>query len=182
MLACLCKFLAQRPYSQGVHIGGEGSRMITEWNIPEKPMEMETKVNRVHPQIQSLFPAQRNHTLFSFQNSFTRKYSCLPFFWWFKSGLHNLVATNENSTIKILMKAKPRPPPPPTKTVFKYSQVHPRIWKLPSPKEERRGWKWGWCLCFMFNCSQLDAVSPSELKQYAGRWSWPGNTRKVLKK
>ena len=33
----------------------------------------------------------------------------LPFFWWSKSGLYNLVATNEKSTIKILMKANPSP-------------------------------------------------------------------------
>lgn len=144
----LVQISSSTPYSQGVRIGGE----ITEWNIPEKPMEMETKVNRVHPQIQSLFPAQRNHTLFSFQNSFTRKYSCLPFFWWFKSGLHNLEATNEKTTIKNSHESQPLLP---TKTVFKYSQVHPRIWKLPSPKEERRGWKWGWCLCLIVHSSML---------------------------
>lgn len=73
----LVQISSSTPYSQGVHVGGEGSRMITEWNMPEKPMEMETKVNQGHPQIQSLFPAERNHTLFSSQNDFTRKYSCL---------------------------------------------------------------------------------------------------------
>lgn len=36
-------------------------------------------------------------------------------------------------------------------------------------------------LVFMFNCSQLDAVSPPELKQYAGTWSWPGNTERYYK-
>lgn len=58
----LVQISSSTPYSQGVHVGGEGSRMITEWNMPEKPMEMEMKVNQGHPQIQSLFPAERNHT------------------------------------------------------------------------------------------------------------------------
>ena len=48
----LVQISSSTPYSQGVHVGGEGSRMITEWNMPEKPMEMETKVNQGHPQIQ----------------------------------------------------------------------------------------------------------------------------------
>ena len=110
----LVQISSSTPYSQGVHIGGEGSRMITEWNMPEKLMEMETKVNQGHPQIQSLFPAERNHTLFSSQNNFTRKYSCLPFFWWFKSGLYNLVATNEKAPSKFSWK----PTPPPKKNSF----------------------------------------------------------------
>lgn len=148
----LVQISSSTPYSQGVRIGGEGSRMITEWNIPEKPMEMETKVNWVHPQIQFLFSCSKKPYPLLISKHFYQEIF-LPSFL-----LVIQVRTTQfsgNQWKKHYQNSHESQPLPPTKTVFKYSQVHPRIWKLPSPKEERRGWKWGWCLCLIVHSSML---------------------------
>lgn len=97
--------------SQGVHVRRQMGRIITEWNIPEELMKKKMNVNWVYPQIGLLFLMKK--TIYPFliwEKIFTMKYSWLPFFCWLQPGAYNLAATNEKSTIKILMKAKKKKP------------------------------------------------------------------------